>query len=61
MAMADGPKIARPILVRGNFLHKIDPKFFCILNSKWSKKFNQSIFSRLAVMGLTKTARHMGR
>ena len=38
MAVGRWPKLTMLILARINFLHKNDPNFICILNSKWSKK-----------------------
>ena len=53
---ADWPKSNMAIFDRSKFLHKRDPKLFCILMPKWSKKLDRPIFGWSAGMHLTKTA-----
>ena len=47
-------KSIMPIFDISNFLHKTDPKLFCILNSKRSKKIDRPIFGWSAGIHLTK-------
>ena len=41
MAVGWQLKLTMPILVHSKFLQKIDPKLFCIFNSKWSSEMAQ--------------------
>ena len=41
--LTDGRGLSMQIKVRSNFLHKIDPKLFCISNSNWTKNWSAHI------------------